>query len=274
MKVAAVHCTSYKNDLKLNFLEIEKYLYILDKENVDFALFPELGLSGYTKNIDILNTIIKKGQTYIEKLRELSSMLNISFAIGFPVNENEKFFISQYIFSKGEIIGIHIKTHLGPSEETTYSPSEEINIFEINNKSIAIQLCFESHFPELTYIQENKGANFIFYAFASPRENIDEKFNRLESILKTRAYDNSCFVIACNITGEYSVNKKYAGIAMIISPKGKTISKSSSYNSGYCTAYCDIEEITKIKNSNMAFFNKHKRTDFITNYYINTQNDN
>ena len=87
------------------------------------------------------------------KLLNTSKEVACAFAVGFPEKGNSNFYISHYLINNGEIIGIHRKTHLGPTEKEVFKAGDEINVFAVGELNIGIQLCYETHFPELSYAQ-------------------------------------------------------------------------------------------------------------------------
>ena len=80
-------------------------------------------------------------------------------------------------------------------------------------------------------------------------------------MLQARAYDNVCFVMACNQTGKTPSGKNYAGVALILSPRGKVLARCASMQPDYCIAELDFEEIDKIKNSAMSNFPAYRNTE-------------
>lgn len=267
MKVAAVPIKSIIGDLNFNLEESIKWLTKLSAQNVDFVLFPEMNLTGYTKNIEIIKDANSRKEDIFNCLQKASSDLNIAFAVGFPEQVDMKYYISQILFDNGKIAGIHRKTHLGPSETNVFTAGNEIAVSNIGQQFIGMQLCYESHFPIVSSIQAKLKASILTYSFASPKENSATKLDRFEQFLCTRAYDNSCYVMACNLNSTSDKGTLIPGLSIIIDPKGKIISKSLENNISICTI--DNEKLNKIRNSKMAWFNKHSRNDLYAKYYTN-----
>lgn len=269
-KIAAVHTHTIMGDIDYNLKETIKILKILNTKNVNFALFPELALSGYIKNNQLLKSIVNRRDEIFKPLLDLSKSISTAFAIGFPQEQNGLFYISQTLIYKGKIIGTHKKTHLSPSEKNVFSEGNIIKSFEIDNIGIAMQLCFESHFPEITYAQAKMGANIISIAFASPGETANEKLNRFKKFLCARAYDNACYVVACNYSGETQNGILCPGLSIIINPKGVVLSESVQKKTNYCIAEFNKKNIDKIHQSKMAWFNKYKKENMFKDFYTET----
>ena len=267
MKIAAAYINSEPGDISSNLRETLKMLALLEKEQVDFALFPELNLSGYITSEKEIKEALKEKDEMFKQLQEFSQNSKTTFAIGFPDVENEKFFISHFIFQKGEIIGKHRKTHLSPTEKNVFSEGNQIQVFEINVFTIGMQLCFETHFPEISYVQAKQGANLLAFGFASPKETSAGKQERFKRFLCARAYDNSCYVLAGNLAGTTSRGATLPGLAMIINPKGNVLAETTTGGNGYCVADFDMESLERIYQSKMAWFNHFKRNEILKGFY-------
>lgn len=282
MKIAAAYNNTIIGDIDHNINSTRDILLKLKDKSIDFTLFPELNISAYIKSQQNLDYFYKQQEATVKKLKNISSTLNIAFAVGYPQKIDGRNYISQVIYYKGDIIATHFKTHLGPLEREIYKSGYSLNVFNLaklnTNKHIitesaskdfiiGMQICFESHFPELSYIQSEKGANLITFSYASPKETSLEKLQRFSRYLAARAYDNSVYVMCCNLSGKSENGHNLNGLAMIIDPKGNTIASSTLDDSGFCFTEIDQELLQHIYKSKMAYFNKHKRLDFIKQLY-------
>lgn len=260
MKVAAVNSWSEPLQIEQNLEGIRTLIRQLEDENVDYALFPELSVSGYINSAEMLNQYTPHYSKALLALLNLSVKTSVIFSVGLPIPDVNGWSMGQLTFAKGEIIGRHFKTHLSVYEKETFVSGSDLDLFECATFSIGMQLCLESHYPELSLAYQNKGANLLCFAFASPRETPNEKAERFGMYLKARAYDNACFVMACNSTGKTPSGKDYAGAAMIISPRGKILAQSKGYESNYCITDINKEDIQVIKNSTMSNFPAYRST--------------
>jgi len=250
IKIAAVNFKS-SQDIFENINHLEEFLDILTKENVHFVLFPELSISSYCNNFSIHRKWDECKGEAIRKLNEISKKYDIIFSVGFPHDSH----ISQAVWYRGNMQALHHKTKLGPSEKANFKWGRDIHISNIEGFKFGTSICYESHFPEISAKYEEQGASLLCFPFASPRESLEEKDDRFKMILRARAYDNSCFAICCNSIGEYGSNKdKYAGVALIIDPKGKILAETKSYEETYIIAEMDLDIIENIKKSNMGYF--------------------
>lgn len=264
MRLAAVSSKSILGDVKQNLSTTIEWIEELSRQEIDFILFPELNLSGYTKNIKTINAVLNQKEIVFRELLQLSEQIDSAFAVGFPEKSEEKYYISHFLFHKGKLLGKHRKTHLGSTEKDTFTEGNEINVFEADKLKIGIQLCYETHFPEISYIQAKQGANILAMAYASPKENSDTKLERFKRFLPARAYDNSCFIMACNMDGVTENKTAIPPLALIINPKGEILTQTKQECSIVAT---DLKQTDKIHQSRMAYFNKWKRVKLFQEYY-------
>ncbi len=260
MKVAAVCSWMETLGTEQNISCIESFLQELEKQHVEYALFPELSVSGYINNSVDLDSFLSVADDMILRLKQLSKQYLLAFSVGMPMMIGNAPTISQLTFWDGNIIHQHKKTHLSVHEKEVFKPGNELQLLSLNHSKIGMHLCLESHYPELSLHHQQQGANLLAFAFASPRETPEEKMERFQMLLKCRAYDNACFVMACNATGTTPTKKNYAGVSMIISPRGKVLAQYKGMEPGYCMAEIDFNDIRKIKNSVMSDFPSYRTT--------------
>ncbi|MCU4155111.1 hypothetical protein J1N10_03935 [Carboxylicivirga sp. A043] len=262
IKVAAINSWSEPLAIDKNINGIEHHLNELGHQGVNYALFPELGVSGYINNKQDLYVYVQQYDEILKQLINLSEHNSITFSVGLPMPINNHWGIAHLTLYGGQQVALHYKTHLSVHEKEVFSPGNQLQIFEQNGIKTGLQLCLESHYPELSLSMSQQQAELLCFAFASPRETPEEKLERFKMLLQARAYDNACFVMACNQTGLTPSGKNYAGVALILSPRGKVLARSTGMKSNYCIAEIDLKAIETIKNSVMSNFPAYRNTDF------------
>ncbi len=263
MKVAAINSWSEPLQISQNIERMEGLLIQLRKKQVRYALFPELGVSGYLNSQHLLKSYESLHLDALQSVKSLSANFSEMYiSLGLPMPQKGGWAIAQLTLLGGEIVGEHYKTHLSVHELKNYIPGNQLELTAVDTFNLGLHLCLESHYPELSLMYQDQGAELLAYAFASPRETPNEKTERFAMLLKTRAYDNCCFVMACNQTGKTPSGKNYAGASLIISPRGKIVSQSNGWESNYCVAEIDRKDILRIKHSRMSHFPTYRNTVF------------
>lgn len=258
IKIAAINSKALPLQIAGNLRTIQSHLMHLLEEDVDYALFPELSVSGYLNSPQQIEEYAAMHAGTLLELKQLSGVYKLTFSVGLPMPIGDCFAIGQVTFFQGDIIHTHYKTHLSVHERAQFISGQELTNFRVDDWNMGMQLCLESHYPELSLQQQRSGAEILCFAMASPRETAQEKFDRFLPMFKTRAYDNACFVMSCNLGAVSSKGTPYAQVAMILSPRGELLAQAIGET--YCIAEIDYAQIAKIKNSVMSDFPAYRQT--------------
>jgi N-carbamoylputrescine amidase len=175
--------------------------------------------------------------------------------------EKDRYFISHFAAGPEGLIGVYRKIHLGPPEEGIFQAGSECSVFSFGKARFGIELCFDGHFPELSTLLALKGAEVIFIPHASPRESSAEKKERWLRYLPARAYDNSVFLVACNLLGETESGLSFSGSALILGPKGEILAESRDGGEEVILAELKREAIQKVRENSKGFFLDRRRPD-------------
>ncbi|MGV8829596.1 MAG: cob(I)yrinic acid a,c-diamide adenosyltransferase [Breznakibacter sp.] len=273
MRIAAAHSTQKQGAIDQNIQETATWLKKMAEKGAELVIFPELSITGYTNHAEDVQKLAARSASIEKILVDLSRTYSCAFSAGYIVEEKGRYFIAQSVFQQGKCLHTHLKTHLSPTEQAVYSAAEALTCFELNETKIGQQLCYETHFPELSYHQAYQGAELIAMSFASPRETPPEKMSRFSHYLPARAYDNNCFVAAANATGYSASGQPLAGVAMIIHPTRGIIASSESYETGYCIAECNFNDLAARRQSRMGWFNQHKNRSWMQTFYQSEYNN-
>lgn len=220
---------------KANFLENLEYLKKLIQkcDENSIILAPELALTGfsYDRMIEASNFATKA----IKEIKELS--VNKAIALTFITKVENSYFNTLHVFHNQEIIHTQSKSQLFPLgnelEHFSAGNPDDIKIIEINGLKVATLICFELRFPKLW--EKVKGSDIIL----NPAMWGLKRKDHYETISKSLALINQCFVIACN-----SADDNMAKGSAIISPFGN-VTKDDSKE--IIEAEMDLEEIKKVR---------------------------
>ena len=233
-----------------------------------FILFPEMCISGYINSASALRRVRKEVEGSIDTVLHATTKIPDTVVLaGHPFYAGTTVRIRHSAMQNGAILFSHDKSVLSPGEKKVFTTGERPVPFSVNfvsesggtnggRKSITcgIQLCYENHFPELAAGLADDGCDILFAPFATPRERPRQKYRRMLRFLPARGYDNSCFVVSCNIIQDFPRSGRSPGAAMIINPKGRIIAESTSRREGCCRAVLDLSELERIRTSAMGYF--------------------
>ncbi|MFD2229662.1 carbon-nitrogen hydrolase family protein [Alkalimarinus sediminis] len=155
--------------------------------------------------------------------------------------------------SEGKEVSRYDKIHLfdvdvGDSygayrESSQFEPGTSAEVVDTPVGVLGLSICYDLRFPELYALLTKKGAQLITVPAAFTHKTGQAHW---EVLLRARAIENQCYVIASNQTGLHSKGRETWGHSMIIDPWGKIIAVAEE-GEGVISADIDLEEITKLR---------------------------
>ena len=192
-----------------------------------FVVFPELFtaqlFSTFPNGLDLKAAVMKLTE-YTERYLALFSdqaRQNRLFIIGgsHPVLRDGKIFNVAHLFSPSGNIYTQDKLHLTPGERNNWGiePGLEMKVFDTSFGRIAIQVCYDIEFPELSRLQTLAGAEVIFVPFSTDER---KAYHRVRFTAQARAVENYVYVVIAGCVGNLP-NKNYLlnyGQAAVFTP--------------------------------------------------------
>lgn len=266
MKTAVIQINS-KQDKQHNLQVIESYIREAAGKGAELIALPEncnfLGTS--EDNIQLAEEI-PGGETstlFSNLAKELEVYIH-SGSISERFSEEKSYNTSFVVNPEGEIISTYRKIHLfdiGIEGQSTYKESDSI---EAGNKGALVDLpfgkagmsiCYDLRFPELYRDYALKGAKVLFVPAAFTRYT---GMLHWEVLLRARAIENQCYVIAAGQFGTYLPGKECYGNSMIIDPWGTVVARASE-GTGIAMAELDMGLVDSARSSIPCLL--HRRED-------------
>jgi deaminated glutathione amidase len=191
--------------------------------------------------------------------RELARELRIDLIAGSIVERRagdqqhaKHFNTSVHVGPDGEVCAVYRKLHLFDVEVagTVYresdgeDPGEEVVTTTLADGSeLGMAICYDLRFPELFRILALRGARTIAlpsaFTLATTRDH-------WEVLLRARAIEDQCFVVAANQIGEHAPGKASGGRSMIVDPWGIVLATAAD-EEGYAIAELAFERQDAIR---------------------------
>tara|TARA_B100000900_G_scaffold17245_1_gene13595 strand:+ start:390 stop:1166 length:777 start_codon:yes stop_codon:yes gene_type:complete len=191
-----------------------------NKGSVDLLLLPEMFHTGFTMNH---KTHSEKTQHSIglDFLHSLSKELQCAIYTSLIIEENKRIFNRGVFIYNGENIFYDKRKCFGLGGETdSFTPGKNEVIVDFKGWKLNLQICYDLRFPELTRNQLDANgiakSDVLLYVANWPKKRIQHWV----SLLKARAIENQCYVVACNRVGIDGNNIEYNGNSLIIDPNG------------------------------------------------------
>jgi len=169
------------------------------------------------------------------------------------------------INSKGEIVKTYNKTHLfdvnipgsvSLSESSYVIPGTHLpHPVPTPLGKLGLGICYDLRFPEHSLALTKAGAELLSYpsAFTVPTGQA-----HWESLLRARAIETQCYVLAAAQTGKHNDKRSSYGHSMIVDPWGVVVAQCGE-GEGVAMAHIDLEYLSKVR-GNMPV-QQHRRPD-------------
>ena len=171
---------------------------------------------------------------------------------------------SVHVEPSGEIAAIYRKIHLFDveidgavyGEASTFQPGSEIVTTTLADGTRAgLSICFDLRYPELYRILALRGAELITVPSAFTLRTTRDHW---EVLLRARAIENQCFVIAPNQIGDHPGGLRSGGRSLIIDPWGLVLASAPDTETAI-VADLDFATLDSVRRRIPAL--RHRRPD-------------
>lgn len=238
VKIAAYQMSA-EADIEENFNRIKTGIERAADEGAKLLVLPECALSGYPplyyespQDMDILRIIELN-----DEVCTLARKHNIWVTLGTITMGSDGLLNSALVISSdGEIISRYDKMHLMPDDKTFFQPGVGARVFNMSGLAAGALICYDARFPEpFRYLREQGAQLIIVISCVSGKETW--KIPVLEGTYRTRASENSCFLVAVNTAGPMQ-----AAESMIVNPLGLDLARAGLHNDEMIYAEINLSE--------------------------------
>jgi len=142
------------------------------------------------------------------------------------------------------------------NESTTIEAGNEITVAETPFGNIGMSVCYDLRFPEIYRNMLNLEVNIITVPSAFTTTTGKAHW---ETLLRARAVENLCYVIAPNQGGRHINDRETWGHSMIINPWGDILAVVEQ-GEGVACADIDLEQLKTLRNNFPTL--KHRTLDY------------
>lgn len=212
-------------------------------------LLPELWTTGY----DLPNSrrLAQENRLLLPEIARLANQYSISIGGSLLLEENERVYNSFLLFSPGiDQPFIYHKIHLfRPMEEDRFlAPGNQPGTVDIGWGQAGLAVCYDLRFPELFRRYAVAGASLLFIVAEWPLQRI----SHWQVLLRARAIENQCFVLAVNCVGETG-GTVFGGRSAVVTPWGETQVEGTQTGSHLLSASLDLELINQARKAIPVF---------------------
>ena len=269
--------------------QVEYFVDVASDYKSDFVLFPELLttqlLSYQTEKRPGLaaRELARLTDKYIDLFNDLSMRYYVNIIGGSHFSEeNDKVYNISYLFRRDGSVERQYKLHITPSERRWWGiqPGNKLQVFDTDRGRIAILICYDAEFPELSRLAVAKGAQIIFIPYCT-----DERhgFTRLRICAQARAIENQVYTAIAgtvgNIPSVENMDIQYAQSA-IFTPsdfyfaRDGVASISETNTEMVVIADVDLELLRRVRYNGTVTHLKDRRTDLYSIRFLHEDEDN
>jgi len=234
---------------------VEKMMMQAHEESVSLVSLPE-NFACMGINDDKFRIAETYGQGPIqEKISQLAMRFNLWVIAGtLPIKTSgRKVRSTSIVFdNKGQHVARYDKIHLfdvrvsekeAHKESSDIEPGQEIVVVDTPVGKIGLTVCYDLRFAELYQQLLFKGAELFTVpsAFTSVTGQA-----HWELLLRARAVENLCFVLAANQCGHHENGRDTYGHSMVVEPWGKVVAKKTT-GVGLVTADIDLQRLSQLR---------------------------
>ncbi len=224
-------------------------------EGSEFVLLPEMFLIR-GDNLDLDEKREPVPGPSLKKIMELAKEKEIWILAGSICEKIEGdtkvYNTSALIDDKGEIVAAYRKIHMFDvdingtkiQESDYYAAGKSSVLVKVKGVETGLAICFDLRFPELFEDYRKHGAKILCLpaAFTSFTGRM-----HWEVLLRARAIENQCFVLAPNQTGTGQKQVATYGNSMAVDPWGKVIARASEFEEEIVYAELDFKVLDNVR---------------------------
>jgi len=222
IKIACIQSDIILGDSSANFENMKIKIKEAVNNSATIIVLPELWTTGYC--LEEINKHTDVQQPIILELQSIARTEQVTIISGsFPIaRENGVTNTLVAINKQGEILKMYDKVHLFQlmNEHHYLQAGVDDGLLPLDEFIAAGFVCYDLRFPEWIQAHAINGAKVLFFVAEWPIQ----RMQHWETLLKARAIENQCYVVACNRVGKDLANT-FGGGSLIIDPWGEIISK-------------------------------------------------
>ena len=218
----------------------------------DFTVLPEMFCCPYSSRY--FRAALAEGHEKTVESMSAWARENGVYLVGgsVPETEGERLYNSCYVFDRtGRQIAKHRKVHLFDvtipgmrfHESHTFTPGEQITVFDTPYGRMGAAICFDARFPELFRAMARRGAELI----CLPAQfNMTTGPAHWEATMRMRAVDNEVFFVAASAARYEGFSYECWGHSLILDPFGTPLAAADETEQ-LLLAEIDLNRIDEVR---------------------------
>jgi omega-amidase len=232
MKVALISLDQEWEDKQANLEHCRVLAGRAATMGAEFLVFPEMTLTGFTMNAAQVAEPASDSAT-VRAFAALSRQLGVHVAFGVVLTGEKKprnclVVVDPAGAEVANYAKIHPFSHVG--EDAHFEGGDRLVAVAVGDLRVGLTVCYDLRFPEL-YTALAPGCDAILVVANWPGARI----GHWHALLRARAIDGQCFVIAVNRTGRDRNDIEYPASSQVLDPRGEGV--DAAVTDGCITLY-------------------------------------
>lgn len=187
--------------------QCEYFVDVASGYQADFCLFPELltnQLLSFMHEKDPALAVRRVAQytpQYLDLFADLAVRYNINIVGGTHYTlEGEDLYNIAYLFQRSGHIDRQYKLHVTPDERLWWGVQggQEVQVFDTDRGRVAIQICYDVEFPEVSRLAVEAGARLLFVPFCTAER---QGYLRVRTCAQARCIENQVYTAIAGTVG-------------------------------------------------------------------------
>jgi predicted amidohydrolase len=254
-RVAVVQMGSSAN-VKENLSRLNVFFTKAREEGAELLVLPENFAFMGMHERDKLNIAEEAGegeiQQTVSQLAKRYGLWVIAGTIPIKTHSGRVRASSMVYDAKGAMVARYDKIHLfdvrvsdqeAHQESLTIEPGNEVVVVDTPVGRVGLSVCYDVRFPELYRQLASKGVELLSVPSAFTAVT---GLAHWEALLRARAIENLCYVLASNQVGQHVNGRHTYGHSMIVEPWGKILVEQQ-HDTGVIVADVDLQRLQQLR---------------------------
>ncbi|GBL34757.1 hydrolase YafV [Filimonas sp.] len=186
---------------------------------LEIVVLPEMFNTGFSMKPGTLSEEME-GET-VRWMKKIAAEKRIILTGSMIIRENEKYYNRLIWMQPDGQMGSYDKRHLFSygGEDKEFTPGTKRFIAQVKGWKICTMICYDLRFPVWNRLSKEDEYDVLLFVANWPAKRI----TAWKSLLRARAIENQCYVVAINRTGEDGSGLTYSGESCVIDPLGEIL---------------------------------------------------
>jgi len=234
LEVAVISSKSQFCDVEANLEHFEKLTRRAAERGARLVCFPELALTSYTLEPEILDVAQKLPGPVTDKLHKIAAANDVYISTGVAEKAGRNFYIAQTVVGPAGYLGKFRKYHpTGGEKAAGFSPGKSFPVFDIDGFRMGVNICFDGRHEDTLQAMIKKKVDLIHHPHGNTlglgREAEEWTRGKL-TYFAPRAIAARAYILIHNSAGDTvspNTTNQYGSGALIVDPLGQAVARTT-----------------------------------------------